>query len=43
MVELVRNRSPLEVAAGEYAHVAAGFRKLLGRVDCLQADVAGTP
>ena len=32
-------RRPLEVAAGEYAYVAADFRNLLGCVDCLQADV----
>jgi len=35
----VREHAPLEVAAGEYAYVAADFRNLLGRVDCLQADV----
>jgi L-alanine-DL-glutamate epimerase-like enolase superfamily enzyme len=35
----VREHAPLEVAAGEYAYVPADFRNLLGRVDCLQADV----
>ena len=35
----VREHAPLEIAAGEYAYVAADFRNLLGRVDCLQADV----
>ena len=35
----VRERAPLEVAAGEYAYVAADFRNLLDRVDCLQADI----
>jgi L-alanine-DL-glutamate epimerase-like enolase superfamily enzyme len=35
----VREHAPVEVAAGEYAYVAADFRNLLGRVDCLQADV----
>jgi L-alanine-DL-glutamate epimerase-like enolase superfamily enzyme len=38
---LVRERGPagLDVAAGEYAYVPADFRNLVGRVDCLQADV----
>jgi L-alanine-DL-glutamate epimerase-like enolase superfamily enzyme len=35
----VREHAPLEVTAGEYAYVAADFRNLLGRVDCLQADI----
>jgi L-alanine-DL-glutamate epimerase-like enolase superfamily enzyme len=35
----VREHAPLEVAAGEYAYVPADFSNLLGRVDCLQADV----
>jgi L-alanine-DL-glutamate epimerase-like enolase superfamily enzyme len=35
----VRDRSSLEVAAGEYAYVLADFRNLVGSVDCLQADV----
>jgi L-alanine-DL-glutamate epimerase-like enolase superfamily enzyme len=37
----VRDHGPagLEVAAGEYAYVPADFRNLIGRVDCLQADV----
>ena len=38
-LRFIRERAPLEVAAGEYAYVAADFRNLLGRVDCLQADV----
>jgi L-alanine-DL-glutamate epimerase-like enolase superfamily enzyme len=40
-LRLVREQGPagLEVAAGEYAYVPADFRNLLGRVDCLQADV----
>src|SRR3954452_5089065 len=36
-LRFVREHAPLEVAAGEYAYVAADFRSLLGRVDCLQA------
>jgi L-alanine-DL-glutamate epimerase-like enolase superfamily enzyme len=35
----VREHAPLDVAAGEYAYVPTDFRNLLGRVDCLQADV----
>jgi L-alanine-DL-glutamate epimerase-like enolase superfamily enzyme len=35
----VRDRSRLDVAAGEYAYVLADFRTLVGSVDCLQADV----
>src|SRR5439155_15162241 len=38
-LRFVRERAPLEVAAGEYAYVLADFRNLLGCVDCLQADV----
>ncbi len=40
-LRFVRERGPagLEIAAGEYAYVAADFRNLLGCVDCLQADV----
>ncbi len=42
-LRLLRDRGPagLDVAAGEYAFVAADFRNLLeaGVVDCLQADV----
>ena len=38
-LRFVRERAPLDVAAGEYAYVAADFRNLLGGVDCLQADV----
>jgi L-alanine-DL-glutamate epimerase-like enolase superfamily enzyme len=38
-LRFVREHAPLEVAAGEYAYVSADFRNLLGRVDCLQADV----
>jgi L-alanine-DL-glutamate epimerase-like enolase superfamily enzyme len=38
-LRLVRDRAPLDVAAGEYAYVPADFRNLLGCVDCLQADV----
>jgi L-alanine-DL-glutamate epimerase-like enolase superfamily enzyme len=38
-LRFVREHAPLEVAAGEYAYVATDFRNLLGRVDCLQADV----
>ncbi|HEY6032339.1 MAG TPA: enolase C-terminal domain-like protein, partial [Gaiellaceae bacterium] len=35
---LVRERSELDVAAGEYAYVPRDFVNLLGAVDCLQAD-----
>jgi L-alanine-DL-glutamate epimerase-like enolase superfamily enzyme len=38
-LRLVREHSTLDVAAGEYAYVAADFRNLIGCVDCLQADV----
>jgi L-alanine-DL-glutamate epimerase-like enolase superfamily enzyme len=38
-LRLVRERSPLEVAAGEYVSRPRDFRRLLGAVDCLQADV----
>ena len=40
-LRFVRERGPggLEIAAGEYAYVAADFRNLIGCVDCLQADV----
>jgi L-alanine-DL-glutamate epimerase-like enolase superfamily enzyme len=40
-LHLVRDGAPpgLEVAAGEYAYVAADFRALVCAVDCLQADV----
>jgi L-alanine-DL-glutamate epimerase-like enolase superfamily enzyme len=38
-LRLLRERAPLEIAAGEYAYVPADFRNLLGCVDCLQADV----
>jgi len=38
-LRLLRDRAPLEIAAGEYAYVPADFRNLLGCVDCLQADV----
>jgi L-alanine-DL-glutamate epimerase-like enolase superfamily enzyme len=38
-LRLLRDRAPLDVAAGEYAYVPADFRNLLGCVDCLQADV----
>jgi L-alanine-DL-glutamate epimerase-like enolase superfamily enzyme len=38
-LRFVREHAPLEVAAGEYAYVLADFRNLVGRVDCLQADV----
>jgi L-alanine-DL-glutamate epimerase-like enolase superfamily enzyme len=38
-LELVRTLTTLEVAAGEYGYVPADFRKLVGAVDCLQADV----
>jgi L-alanine-DL-glutamate epimerase-like enolase superfamily enzyme len=38
-LRLLRQRAPLEIAAGEYAYVPADFRNLLGCVDCLQADV----
>jgi L-alanine-DL-glutamate epimerase-like enolase superfamily enzyme len=39
-LRLVRERAPagMDVAAGEYAYVAADFRNLIGAVDCLQAD-----
>ena len=37
----VRERSPIDIAAGEYGYVPADFRNLLdaGAVDCLQVDV----
>ena len=37
----VRERAPMDVAAGEYGYVPADFRNLLeaGAVDCLQIDV----
>lgn len=40
-LRLLRGKAPagMEVAAGEYAYTPAGFRALLGAVDCLQADV----
>jgi len=38
-LRFVRERAPLDVAAGEYGYVLADFRNLLGCVDCLQADV----
>ena len=38
-LRLVRDSTPLDVAAGEYAYVAADFRNLIGAVDCLQVDV----
>jgi L-alanine-DL-glutamate epimerase-like enolase superfamily enzyme len=38
-LRLVREHSPVEIAAGEYAYVPADFRNLIGCVDCLQADV----
>src|SRR5207302_6420362 len=38
-LRLVRERAPLEVAAGEYAYLPRDFVNLLGAVDCLQADV----
>jgi L-alanine-DL-glutamate epimerase-like enolase superfamily enzyme len=38
-LRLVREHSSLDVAAGEYAYVAADFRNLIDAVDCLQADV----
>ncbi|MGH3001171.1 MAG: enolase C-terminal domain-like protein [Gaiellaceae bacterium] len=38
-LRLVREHTTLDVAAGEYAYVAADFRNLIGSVDCLQADV----
>jgi L-alanine-DL-glutamate epimerase-like enolase superfamily enzyme len=38
-LRFVRERAPLDVAAGEYAYVLADFRNLVGCVDCLQADV----
>jgi L-alanine-DL-glutamate epimerase-like enolase superfamily enzyme len=36
----VRERAPIDIAAGEYAYVPADFRNLLeaGAVDCLQID-----
>jgi L-alanine-DL-glutamate epimerase-like enolase superfamily enzyme len=36
---LVRDRSELEVAAGEYGYVLPDFERLAGVVDCLQADL----
>jgi L-alanine-DL-glutamate epimerase-like enolase superfamily enzyme len=40
-LRIVRDRAPLDVAAGEYAYVPADFRNLVENncVDCLQADV----
>lgn len=40
-LRLVREHGPagLEIAAGEYAYVAADFRNIVDRVDVLQADV----
>ena len=38
-LRFVRERSLLDVAAGEYAYVPADFRNLIGTVDCLQLDV----
>ena len=40
-LRLLRDQAPpgLEIAAGEYAYVPADFRNIVGRVDCLQADV----
>jgi len=38
-LRLVREHTPLDIAAGEYAYVPADFRNLIGCVDCLQADV----
>lgn len=38
-LRLVRERAPLEVAAGEYAYVPADVRNLIGCVDVLQLDV----
>jgi L-alanine-DL-glutamate epimerase-like enolase superfamily enzyme len=42
-LRLLRDRAPagMDIAAGEYAYVAADFRNLVetGAVDCLQADV----
>jgi L-alanine-DL-glutamate epimerase-like enolase superfamily enzyme len=38
-LRFVREHTSLDVAAGEYAYVAADFRNLVGCVDCLQADV----
>ena len=38
-LRFVRERAPLEVAAGEYGYVIDDFRNLVGCVDCLQADV----
>jgi L-alanine-DL-glutamate epimerase-like enolase superfamily enzyme len=35
----VRNRSRIEIAAGEYVYVLADARSLVRAVDCLQADV----
>ena len=39
-LRLLRDRAPagMDIAAGEYAYVAADFRNLTGVVDCLQAD-----
>jgi L-alanine-DL-glutamate epimerase-like enolase superfamily enzyme len=38
-LRFLRERSTLEIAAGEYAFVPADFCNLIGAVDCLQADV----
>jgi L-alanine-DL-glutamate epimerase-like enolase superfamily enzyme len=38
-LRFVRERTLLDVAAGEYAYVLADFRTLIGCVDCLQADI----
>jgi L-alanine-DL-glutamate epimerase-like enolase superfamily enzyme len=36
---LLRERAPLEIAAGEYGYVLRDFVNFVDRVDCLQADV----
>jgi L-alanine-DL-glutamate epimerase-like enolase superfamily enzyme len=38
-LRIVREACDADVAAGEYAYVAADFRNLIGCVDCLQVDV----
>ena len=40
-LRLLRDEGPpgLDIAAGEYGDVPVSFRRLLGAVDCLQADV----
>ncbi len=38
-LRLLRDRAPLEIAAGEYAYVLRDVANIVDRVDCLQLDV----